>query len=384
MFEYAAKVKEIDPAAQVWGPEEFGWSGYLNSGADLQYGAQHGWGYLPDRSTNGSLDYVAWLLDQFRQQEATTGKRWLDYFTLHRYPEGAERNNNGNDVSTATQLLRNRSTRSFWDAAYIDESWIGTPVRLIPRMQHWVATYYPGTKLGITEYNWYAESHINGATAQADLLGIFGREQLDLATRWTTPAASSPTYKAMKLYRNYDGNKSTFGDLSVSAAGPNPDQLAVFAAVRSKDGALTVMAINKQIGSAAAASFTLNDFSPGGAVQVWQLTAANTITRLADLAVSGGVISNTLPPQSITLFVVPTANLIAPSLRVAVKPSGPGITISFLSQLGQSYQLEQSSSLQPAGWSAVGAPVSGNGSELQVGDLLTASLPKFYRVVLRR
>ena len=58
---------------------------------------------------------------------------------------------------------------------------------LIPRMKNWVATYYPGTKIGITEYNWGAEGHINGATAQADILGIFGREGLDLATRWTTP-----------------------------------------------------------------------------------------------------------------------------------------------------------------------------------------------------
>ena len=56
---------------------------------------------------------------------------------------------------------------------------------LIPRMKGWVASYYPGTKIGITEYNWGAEGYINGATAQADILGIFGREGLDLATRWT-------------------------------------------------------------------------------------------------------------------------------------------------------------------------------------------------------
>ena len=80
---------------------------------------------------------------------------------------------------------------------------------LIPRMKNWVASYYPGTKIGITEYNWGAEGHINGATAQADILGIFGREGLDLATRWTTPAAARPLYKAMKMFRNYDGNKST-------------------------------------------------------------------------------------------------------------------------------------------------------------------------------
>ena len=53
----------------------------------------------------------------------------------------------------------------------------------------------------------------------------------------------------MEIYRNYDGNLSTFGDTSVSAAVANPDYLSSFAAVRSSDGALTVMVINKQQGS---------------------------------------------------------------------------------------------------------------------------------------
>jgi len=307
MIDYATRVKSVDPGAQVWGPEEFGWSGYFNSGADLDYGGKFGWSYLPDRSTNGSMDYVPWLLDQLHRYEMTNGTRLLDYFTLHRYPEGAERNNGGNDVTTSTQLLRNRSTRSFWDPGYVDESWINQPVQLIPRMKGWVASYYPGTKIGITEYNWNAEGHINGATSQADILGIFGREGIDLATRWATPASTTPTYKAMKLYRNYDGNKSTFGDTSVSASGPNPDNVSVFAAVRSLDGALTVMVINKQLGAMALPTINLAGFRPAGTAQLWQLTSANVITRLSDITFPGTTITNSLPAQSITLYVVPAA-----------------------------------------------------------------------------
>ena len=66
----------------------------------------------------------------------------------------------------------------FWDTNYVDPSWINNVIMLIPRMKSWVATNYPGTKIGITEYNWGAEPSINGATAQADILGIFGREGL--------------------------------------------------------------------------------------------------------------------------------------------------------------------------------------------------------------
>ena len=186
-------------------------------------------------------------------------------------------------------------------------------VMLIPRMKSWVAAYYPGTKIGITEYNWGAEGYINGATAQADILGIFGREGLDLATRWTSPASGTPTYNAMKMYRNYDGNKSGFGDTSVNATGPNPDNVSVFAAVRSSDGALTIMVINKQLGAGALPTINLANFTSAGTAQVWQLTSANTITRLSDLSFTGSTFTNTLPAQSITLFVVPPAVLAGPS-----------------------------------------------------------------------
>jgi hypothetical protein len=314
-FDYAAKVKAVDPNAIVLGPEEFGWSGYFNSGADLQWGDAHNWtSPSPDRTTNGNMDYVCWLLKEFHQRDTNTNQRLLDYFTLHRYTEDGDVG--GTDVSTATQLKRNRWTRSFWDTNYVDESWIkwqaDNIVMLIPRMKNWVATYYPGTKIGITEYNWGAESHINGATTQADILGIYGREGLDLATRWTTPAASTPTYKAMKMFRNYDGSKSCFGDLSVSAAGPNPDNVSPYAAVRSSDGALTLMVINKQLTAAAATTVNLANFLPAGTGQAWQLTAANSITRLSDLSFSGTTFTSTVPAQSITLFVLPSVTLAGP------------------------------------------------------------------------
>src|SRR5262249_47205499 len=149
--------------------------------------------------------------------------------------------------------LRNQTTRNFWDPSYVDPSWIGQNnidggiLDVIPRMQQWVNTYYPGTKVGITEYNWGAEGDMNGATAQADIYGIFGAQGLDLGERWGTPATGSPTYLAMKLWRNYDGNDSGFGDTSVAASVANPDQVDAFSAIRSADGALTVAVINKNL-----------------------------------------------------------------------------------------------------------------------------------------
>jgi Glycoside hydrolase family 44 len=236
MVEFGSMIKTIDPSALVVGPEEWGWSGYFYSGFDQQYGSTHGWSVLPDRNNHGGADYLPWLLGQLRQASTTAGRRLLDVFTVHYYPQSGEFSD---DVSSAMQLRRNRSTRSLWDPNYVDESWIGDRVQLIPRLKSWVNTHYAGTPIGITEYNWGAENHINGATTQADIYGIFGREGLDMGARWATPASSTPTYKAMKMYRNYDGNKSTFGDVSVAATLTNPDTVAAFAAQRTSDGALT-------------------------------------------------------------------------------------------------------------------------------------------------
>lgn len=303
MIDYGAMVKSLDPGALVVGPEEWGWSGYLLSGYDQQYGATHGWGYLPDSAAHNNVNYVPWLLSQLHQYQLTSGKRVLDVFSLHFYPQGGEFSN---DTSTAMQLRRNRSTRALWDPNYVDASWINARVKLIPRMKTWTAAYYPGLKTAITEYNWGAEAHINGATTQADILGIFGREGLDYAARWTTPAASTPTYKAMKLYRNYDGRKSGFGDISVSAKVPNSDALSAFAAVRTGSGAMTVMVVAKSPTGNTPVTLRLAHFAPTGAAHVWQLTAGNVIRRLPDLA-AGSSITTTVPPQSVTLFVVPGA-----------------------------------------------------------------------------
>jgi len=337
-FDYAGKVKAVDPQALILAPEEWGWSGYFYSGYDQQYGGQHGWNSLPDRNANGGWDYLPWLLDQFRQRATNTNQRLLDYFTVHYYPQSGEY---GNDTSSAMQLLRNRSTRSLWDTNYVDASWINSVVMLIPRLRTWAATYYPGTKIGITEYNWGAEGHINGATAQADIFGIFGREGLDLATRWTTPAGGTPVYNAIKMYRNYDGKRSTFGDTSVKTSAPSPDNLSAFGALRSSDGALTLMVINKQSASGANLAVNVTNFSLSTTSQVWQLTSSNVISRLSDLKLAGNTLTSSVPPQSITLFVVQPATAAAASwLQASPQTNGTNFDLVINGQTAGSYVLQ--------------------------------------------
>src|SRR5260370_35166802 len=121
---------------------------------------------------------------------------------------------------------------------------------------------------------------------------------------WATPDPSTPTYKAMNLYRNYDGNKSSFGDTSVFTTVPNPDTLSAFSAVRSSDNALTTMVMSKYLSGSTAVAINIANYAHGSAAQVWQLTASNAINRRNDLIFTGNKLSATLPQQSVTLFVI--------------------------------------------------------------------------------
>ncbi|HTT64126.1 MAG TPA: glycoside hydrolase family 44 protein [Bryobacteraceae bacterium] len=309
---YAAAVRALDPGATIVGPEEWGWLALFYSGFDQQNGTGPG----SDYATHNNTYYYPWLMQQLASYQQATGNQLLDVLSVHYYPQDGSFSN---DDSPAAQSIRNQSTRSLWDPHYVDQSWIASVginngvVDLIPNLKSWVKQYYPGLKVAITEYNWGDEPNLNGATAQADVLGIFGRQALDMACRWTVPVNPSPTYLAMQIYRNYDGQNSTFGETSVYAGVANPDYLSSFAAVRSSDHALTVMVINKQQGSTPV-SISLAHFPTTGTAGAWQIASAaqTAITPLGSLAIANNSISTTLPSQSITLFVIPRGNVISP------------------------------------------------------------------------
>jgi hypothetical protein len=299
---YSRAVKAVDPGARIVAPEEWGWTGYHLSGFDQQYAAAHGMNHLPDRDNEtGGMDYVPWLLTQWKQAGHP-----VDVFSLHFYPQGGEFTETKTVVADtpAIELSRNRSTRTLWDTTYKDPSWINSVVALIPLMRQWVDTYYyPGTPIALTEYNWGGDATMNGATTQADVLGIFGREGLDIATRWGALTPDMPVYKAFKLYRNYDGKGGGFGTTSVADVQHDPDRVSSFAALRDRDRVLTIIVVNKQLDQSAEALIPISHFAVKGKVEVWQL-ADNAITRQSDISAVSGQIQSVMPAKSVTLFVL--------------------------------------------------------------------------------
>ncbi|KAB8144102.1 hypothetical protein F8S13_08590 [Chloroflexia bacterium SDU3-3] len=299
-YTYGAAVKQADPAAKTLGPAEWGWTGYFYSAKDAA-GEGSWWNSKPDRSAHGDTPFVAWYLQQMKDYEAQHGTRILDYLDLHFYPqaEGVALQGAG---SEATQALRLRSTRALWDANYKDESWIAEPVNLIPRMRAWVDENYPGTKLAISEYNWGALDTMNGALAQADILGIFGREALDLATLWGPPDPGEPGEFAFRIYRNYDGGGATFGDTSIFASSDDPDKLAVYAAERASDKVVTLVVINKTGGDLSTTLKLQNVDAKQAKVYRYSQADLTKIVAGEALPISAGAISASFPASSITLL----------------------------------------------------------------------------------
>jgi len=316
-WQYAPAIKAADPTAMTLGPVAYGWCEYFHSGRD-------GCNIGPDYQSHGNTPYVAWYLQQMKAYEQQNGMRILDYLDLHYYPQ-ADNVALSPEGDAVARTLRLRSTRSLWDTTYMDESWINDAVRLIPRMREWVNANYPGTKLAVSEYNWGGLESINGALAQADVLGIFGREGLDLATIWEPPASAQPGAFAFRIYRNYDGAGHGFGDVSVQATSADQDTLAVYAAERSADNALTAVAINKTANDLTS-SISLSGFVPAPTAAVYRYGAANpgAIVRLADQPVTGSGFSATFPGNSITFFVMTTEGATNQTLTISKAGTGSG------------------------------------------------------------
>ena len=332
---YATAIRAADPGAKIIGFEEWSWWAMYFSGLDQANGSGAA---NSDYKTHSNTYYYPWLLQKLYAYRQTTGTPLIDVLTVHCYNALP----GDSDDSAAAQASRNAETRILWDPNFQDPSWYGDigingrVLNWIPTLKAMVSQYHPGLQIGCTEYNWGDEANLNGATTQADVLGIYGREGLDLATRWTvakntntSPATYYVTNLASQIYRNYDGSNSTFGDTSVSASVPNPDSVSAFAAMRSSDGALTVMVINKQQGSTPV-TVSLANFPNSGTAHAWQINSAaqTSIAHLADVAVSSNQISATVPSQSITLFVIPSGTTApAPPTGVKIRVAGKRVTL---------------------------------------------------------
>lgn len=309
--QYAAMVKQTDSSAKVFGPVDFTLGGWIGT---------------PSKQNN--LYAGQYYLQKMAAYDQSNHQRILDYFDEHYYGGGS---------TDAAELA---STRALWDPTFNSGSWVEQyyfdgPMMLLPRFQNWIQTYYPGTKLSISEYSFSSGTNpLVDALTEADVLGIYGREGLDFANMWNVPQPADAVAYSFRLYRNYDGAGGQFGDSSVTSTSTDQSQLSVYGAMRSSDGALTVIVINKTT-SPIQTSLALANFSSTTSAKVYSYSNANMTQIVVGAAVP--VVSSTVnynfAPYSATVFVFTAAAASPVSTTTSLAASSSQIT------LGQSVTL---------------------------------------------
>jgi len=298
---YASELRKADPDGLIAGPAEWGWMGYLYSGKDRVAGQQA----RPDRRAHGDVPLIPYYLSKIAAREKSSNERLLDILDVHFYPtpDGLYGANARTDPEAAA--LRIRSTRALWDPTYVDESWIKEPIRLIPRLKEWVATYHPGLAISLGEWSFGADQHISGGLATAEALGRFGEQGLDSAYYWSGPATGTATYWAFRAFRNFDGKGGRFQDVSLSTS--EASQVSLFASRDEASSKLVAVLVNRDPLVAANVRIALDGCAQPRSYRVFRFVAgADGLVSQPPGPLERNRLSETLPPYSLTVLDVVT------------------------------------------------------------------------------
>lgn len=306
---YASVYKQVDPSVKVAAGTFFGWTAYFYSGLDARMVAdgKATWEKPPDFAAHGGVPVTKWLLTKLRQHERQTGIRLADILDFHFYPQtGIYMAGTPNDPRVME--ARVQETRVMWDPTWKDPSWMGAEtgkvIQLIRLMKSWVAECNPGMDVALGEYNFGGDSDVSGGVAQAELLGIFGREGLDYAFYWFFPPMNSSPYFAYKMFRNPDGEHTAFGDRYLPSTVGSPEDVSVHAARDSKTGRLTFVLVNKRAAKGARIALRLSKPVPRQPLVIYEYSAAdkNSIGGWPEGTAEGDMIRVSLPAMSVLRF----------------------------------------------------------------------------------
>jgi mannan endo-1,4-beta-mannosidase len=289
----AKAVKRVDPAAETIGFVSYGFNGY--------YSFQDAPDWTAEKATGSYRWFVDYFLAKMKAASDTAGVRLLDVLDVHHYTEhnaGGVRVSDGTDFSNLdANKGRIQAPRALWDASFNENSWIkqwfSAFYPYLPNLKAAIATHYPGTKLAITEYNYGGESHISGGLAQADTLGIFGRDGVYLANLWLLHDSPASLYAAaaFRLYRDYDGAGGKFGDTSVGATVSSLENASAYAALHGSSGAkLHLVVLNKHYDQASAVTVQIAGATRYTRARVFAFDAAGA--AITERAVISGITGN--------------------------------------------------------------------------------------------
>ena len=248
MLTFARRVKQLAPSSHIVGPSHYHYDGWTtwNEEDTVRYSSAGRW-YMDD--------FLATVKTASQQE----GKRLLDTWDFHWYPQrvfnGVFVWNLDNATRTMSQAEIDavvQGPRSYWDPTYDEFSWITTqwhlngPAYIITRLQSRIAAGYPGTKIGVTEYNPGGRNHISSGLGVADSLGVFQRMGVNIAAFWPegSNTALAFAYGGLKLLRNSDGAGLRYAGTDVRVEHPEVAPSSVYAASDAPN-LVTALVINK-------------------------------------------------------------------------------------------------------------------------------------------
>ena len=291
-IEIAAAVKKLDPKAEIFGPALYGYTAYDHLADD---DSSTEWETV--KAEGGYHWYLDCYLDAMKQASEKAGVRLLDVLDIHYYSESSRKG--------AEDRLQ--SVRTLYEKGFVENSWIGqwcqTNIPILPTVQASIDKYYPGTKLGITEYNFGGEDDPSGAIAQAEALGCYADANVYFASLW---GGSGYILSGLNLYTNYDGKGGSFGETLIPAKTEDVSKSSAYAAKTDDASTVTVMLTNKNMTEAEHATVSLS-----GAKKTYKkaalygITAESSEIRLLDVVdVTGSTVDITLPAYCAAMLVI--------------------------------------------------------------------------------
>jgi hypothetical protein len=163
--------------------------------------------------------------------------------------------------------------------------------------------------IAITEYEGGGWNHIAGTIAQADMLGIFGVQNLFAASFWPPSGTYDYALAGFRAFRGFDGANANFGDISVAATSSDVSKVAVYASTDSTaPGRVVFVAINRTKASLVTA---INGLTLSGTASIHQMTSSTASGQnpvhpvlIGTQAASGTSFKITLPALSVTTIEV--------------------------------------------------------------------------------
>ncbi len=289
----ASAVKAVDADAEIFGPALYGYTAYDHLADD---DSSTEWETI--KQEKGYNWYIDCYLDDMKKAEEKTGTRLLDVLDLHYYSESAR-------VGAKDRL---QSVRTLYEKGFAENSWIGqwcqANIPLLPTIQASIDKYYPGTKLGITEYNFGGED-CSGTIAQAEALGCFADAGVYYASLW---GGNPYIYAGLNLYTNYDGKGGHFGDQLVPTKTEDVSLASAYASINDKDDSVvTAMLTNKSMTDAQNATIELaNTATAYQGAAVYAVSGDSADIHLISIIdkVEGNKVQVTLPAMSAAMVVI--------------------------------------------------------------------------------